>query len=251
MRRYWIDPSCRNLDAVTIEGEAFHHIFDVCRQNVGDKFEVLFGDNKAYLVEVKSVGKKTAEAEIKSSREVAALPQPFLKLFIAIPRMNIFDAVLEKCVELGVYSVTPLFSEHSFFKENDGVSENRFERWKKIIRSATQQSGRGELMTLTEPQSLASALKAFNQNYDSLGLFLYEGETTLDIKEWSQKQPEKPKEIWVFVGSEGGFSSVEVQKFQEFKLSPVTLGPQVLRVETACVAVLSVLKYHWSLMGNR
>ncbi|MCX7979275.1 MAG: 16S rRNA (uracil(1498)-N(3))-methyltransferase, partial [Bdellovibrionaceae bacterium] len=70
MRRYWIAPSARSGDVVEFSGEVFHHIFEVCRQTTGSHFEVLLGDGKAYLVEVRNVGKKAATATIKESREI-------------------------------------------------------------------------------------------------------------------------------------------------------------------------------------
>lgn len=246
VRRYWLDAKNKTNESVTIDGDEFHHIFDVCRQDVGDQFEIILGDGLAYKVEVKVVGKKSAQAEIVAQRTLEQLERPYLKLCLSIPKLNIFDAVLEKAVELGAHSLQPLFSQNSFLKGE--VSENRVERWSKIIKSATQQSGRSELMVLEPPRALQDVLQEFNRASDSLGLFLYEGEATLDIKSWAQAQPKTAQSIWVFIGSEGGFSQKEVQRFQEVKLDPVTLGNQVLRVETACLATLSVLKYEWNLM---
>ena len=91
-----------------------------------------------------------------------------------------------------------------------------------------------------------------NRDDTSVGLFAYEGPSTLSVKEYCQKikaaKPQGIKDIWIIVGSEGGFSHSEVKEFENLGLHPVTLGPQVLRVETACMALVSVLKYDFDLM---
>lgn len=252
MRRYWLPLESRESnETLRIEGESFHHIVDVCRQGVGSRFEVLFGDQRAHLVEITEVGKREAYARYLETREIAPLERPYLHLCLSIPRFPIFDAVLEKSVELGAAAIHPFYSDFSFVKKKDSVSESRIERWQKIIKSATQQSGRGDLLELSTPLELSDCLKEFNQKSNAAGLFSYEGDSKLHIREWATKlrsQKSEPDEIWLFLGSEGGFSEKEVEKFQQFRLEPITLGSQVLRVETACVALLSVLKYEWNLM---
>ncbi len=247
MRRYWIEKKQLQDHELCIDGEDFHHIFGVCRHERGQQFEILLGDGKAHLVEVLRVEKKRAFCEIKEERVVAPLKKPFLHLCVSVPRFPVFEAVLEKSVELGAFAIHPYFSDFSFVKTKDAVSESRMERWKKIVRSATQQSGRGDLMPVYDPVTLSELLKSFNQNSNAAGLFCYEGEGQKDLKTWSDEVQNQPDEIWAFIGSEGGFSPAEIKKFQDLSLPPVTLGAQVLRVETACVAILSVLKYQWNL----
>lgn len=252
MRRYWIEPQDKAGDTVVFRGEIHHHIFDVCRQEQGSRFEVLTDEGKAFLVEVTRLDRKSAEAHVLEERQIPPLKNPLLRMVISIPRFPVMDAVLEKAVELGVKSVHPVFSQFSFVRNEASLSDNKFQRWEKIIRSATQQSGRGERMELVPPQTLENFLKSFNRNPQPLGLFAYEGPSTLSIKDELQRRrqlnPEVPQEVWFFVGSEGGFSHQEVELFRQHGLQPVTLGPQVLRVETACMAMVSVLKYDFDLM---
>lgn len=252
MRRYWIDKNNHSGDRVNFAGETFHHIFDVCRQEVGSKFEVITEDSKAYLVQVTNVGKKNAEAQVIEERIIPALPTPHIHLALAVSRFPVMDAVVEKAVELGVTSIQPLFSEFSFVRTPQALSQNKTERWEKIVRSATQQCGRGDLMKLHPAVHLEDFLCNFNRNDSVLGLFAYEGYSTLSIKQYLKEAKAKsailPKDAWIFVGSEGGFSHAEVQKMSDLALHPVTLGQQILRVETACMALVSVLKYDFDLM---
>lgn len=255
MRRYWIPRTCfidtieNPLGLVEFKDEIFHHIFDVCRQQKGFQFEVLKGDQKAYLVEVVEIQKKKAFGKILSFRDIPPLKKPHFHLALSVSRFPVMDAIVEKCVELGVHSVHPFFSDFSYIRRPSELPENKIERWHKIIISATQQSGRGEMMGLLPAQSLIETLSYLSKNSErKLGVFAYEGQTPLELKKFIEKKKKEISEIdevWIFVGSEGGFSSEEVEEFKRSHLEPITLGDQVLRVETACISLISILKHEF------
>ena len=248
MRRYWIERKYLSENFVKFEGDLFHHIFDVCRQEKGSKFEVLI-DGKAYFVEAIEVSKKSATAKILEERIVPTLPEPHLKLALCIPRFPVLESVLEKAVEMGVHSIQLLSSDYSFIKSSEKISENKWERWQKIIVSSTQQSGRGELMTLVEPMPLKKFVQEMDPKHHSLCLFGYEGDNVMTLQDYLKPQAVKKwSDAWVIVGGEGGFSLQEAQSLQETGIQPVTIGDQILRVETACIALISVLKYELGLM---
>ena len=243
MRRYWLSPDMFKANEVFIGGDVFHHIFDVCRQELGSKFEVLGDGPKAHLVEVTEVAKKSARGKIIESRTLPVPAKPHIVLALSVSRFPVMEAVVEKAVELGVSRIEPFFSEYSFIRK--ALPETKLERWNKIVVSATQQSGRGDLMEITPARELEEVLEKFNQNTSAKGLFAYEGQSTLSIKKAVQEQSPNMDEFWIFVGSEGGFSRAEVETFKQHGLEPVTLGDQVLRVETACIALLAILKYEF------
>lgn len=253
MRRYWIEKKDIQGNLVLFEGDIFHHIFDVCRQDLGSHFEVITEDSVAYLVEVIEKGKKKAQAKILEERKIEPLKRPYIHLCLSIPKFSTLESVLEKAVEMGVHSITPLVCDYSFIKNfSDKDWLHKSERWKKIIISATQQSGRGDLLKIQTPIKLPELFEQMNRTPHSLGLFLYEGDTKLDIRRHlrARDSSQMVENIWLIVGSEGGFSSQEIQLSLKQGLSPVTLGEQILRVETACIAGISVLKYEFDLMGG-
>ncbi|HVK59983.1 MAG TPA: RsmE family RNA methyltransferase [Bdellovibrionales bacterium] len=249
MRRYWVEKEALDGDVVRLSGDTLHHIRDVCRMHLGSKFEVIVDGGNAHLVEIFSESKKESVAKILETRAIPELPRPHLHLALSIPRFPVFEAVLEKCVELGVKEIHPFFSEFSFIRTQADTWDKKLPRFEKIVQSATQQCGRGELMSIASPISLKDLLDSFNRTKGAAGLFLYEGAGTLSAKDGVEKvRSSDPEDVWMFVGSEGGFADKEVELFRSVGLATVTLGPQVLRVETACVASVSILKYGLDLM---
>ena len=252
MRRYWIEKKQIQDNNVNFSHDQFHHIFDVCRQEVGHHFEVITEDSKAFLVQVTEVLKKTASAKIVEEREIKKLAQPHIHLLVSLPRYNVFDSTIERCVELGVTSITPFVSDYSFIRKEKELPAGKYERWNKIVISATQQSGRGELMKIHDLTTFANALESANLNDKNWCLFAYEGKTqapvSVEINRLKTQYACLPDNLFILVGSEGGFSTQEVAQIQQLGLNPVTLGQQILRVETACLTLVSVLKYEFGLM---
>jgi 16S rRNA (uracil1498-N3)-methyltransferase len=250
VRRYWIPKEALVGEEVRLIGDVLHHIRDVCRMHMGSKFEVIVEGGRALLVEITTEAKHESRARIIEERTIVELPRPHLHLAMAVPRFPVFEAVVEKAVELGVKSVRPLFSDFSFIRKQESMFDKKRARFEKIVVSATQQSGRGDLMKIEDPEPLDEFLSAFNRGTDLKGLFAYEGEGVLTAQQGIQQiqSGAKVNDVWIFVGAEGGFSDREVQLFQTVGLKPVTLGSQVLRVETACVALVSIIKYGFDLM---
>lgn len=259
MRRYWVDMDDiqKGEDGETwvhLQGKVFHHVCDVCRRREGDRFEILASDGKARLVEVVEHSKKKAVLKVLSMKDIPPLWCPYVELCMSIPRYAAMDKVVKNSVELGVYRVRPFVSDNSFIRRRESLPDSKFSRWQKIIKSSTQQCGRGQLMALDKVRTLEQLLADFSQSTNSKGLFLYEGNSQRSLKDaLRQYKPSESSSIWVFIGGEGGFSDQEVKKFAEVDMESLTLGTQVLRVETACVALLSILKYEYvkeNLYGN-
>lgn len=256
MRRYWIEKSQVYNNQVTFKGDQHHHIFDVCRQEVGHHFEVITEESKAYLVEVKSVTKKDAMAGIVEERVIKALPKPHIHIALSVPRYNVMDSTIERATEMGVSSILPFVSQYSFIRKEKELPAGKQERWQKIIVSATQQCGRGELMKIHEVTNWQNMLKTINPGPENWCLFAYEGQSIQPIADEIKSLREQyvspnaalPENIWIIVGSEGGFSKTEAEEMHKLGLHPVTLGSQILRVETACLTLVAVLKYEFGLM---
>lgn len=258
--------------AVAIRDDFFHHVFVVCRQQLGSRFEALHPNGIAYLVEVTKLEKKSAWGQILSSRALPKPGRPYIHLALSTPKPSTLESVLVRSVELGVKSIWPFVSDYSFFKSSQEFQKIKGHRWEKIILSATQQTGRGDRLTLEKTVDLKACIERATSLPSALLLFPFEGDTALTLDQAIHaKRSGIPAEtgtglgteqegaagtehefcvenIVVFVGSEGGFSSTEVETLKKNGLNPCTLGEQILRVETACLAIVSILKYEFNLM---
>lgn len=244
LRRFYVQPEDLTDNGVLIRGDLFHHIREVCRFQKGDQFEILPGNGEAWLVQVEAQTNHELSARALSKRKLPELPKPYITMCVSVPKLPKLDWIMEKCVELGVFEVRLFVSDYSFLRSVKEVSANRTERWNKLVQGATQQSGRGDLMRVGPVTTLEKLLQDFSHSEATGGLFPYEGEARLGLRPALQEMARKKLDhIWVFVGSEGGFSPREVALFGDNGLPPVSMGEQILRVETACLALASIIKY--------
>lgn len=244
MRRFFVSPEEFKKDIVKITDDELHHLKNVCRLTEGERIELLDGAGNIAQAEIEAIDKKAATTKVINRSKVAPIREPRLHVYLSLPKFQTMDLIVEKLVELDVAELTPVLSERSFLKKKSADLNNKMERWNKIARGACKQSGRAWPLKINDIQLLKTALEKCNSTQS---LFLYEGSAATDLKsaleEWKD-----PKTIELFIGSEGGFSPSEVENFQARGLKPTTIGDLVLRVETACIAVCSVIKYHFGLM---
>lgn len=242
LRRFYLEGA--NGDLLSIEGDLFHHIRDVCRFGIGEKFEILPGTGEALLCEILRIDKRSLNVAVISKRKLPELKKPYITLALSVPKLPKVDWIVEKSVELGVSEIRPFVSDYSFLRNASEISVNRIARWQKLAQAATQQCGRGDLMRIEPATNLEALLNTFNRSPGAMGLFPYEGEAQTSLRAaLSEVKDKGPDRLWVFVGSEGGFSHSEVEMFAKNGMNPVTLGEQILRVETACVTLVSIIKY--------
>jgi 16S rRNA (uracil1498-N3)-methyltransferase len=242
LRRFWIPPGSVEGRRVRISGEVLHHLRDVCRLRAGSAFEALAGDGRALSVEITSIDAREAVGHVTGERAIPGLPRPHLHLALCVPRFPVLDAIVERAVELGVATLTPLVSDHSFVRGAGALTGSRRARHEKIVRSATQQCGRGELMRVLPPLELTELLRHVPAAVGRQGIFAFEGAGGAPLHDvLARVRAARPEDVWIFVGSEGGFSAREVAAFREHGLDPATLGTRVLRVETACIALVSIV----------
>ena len=250
MKRYFYDGELQKGARLSLAGDLFHHIFEVCRLKIGEHFELLNEKGRAYLVAVESIDKKRSQVLVLEERQIAEIKFPHIYLYLSFPKISTFEAVVEKSVEMGVKSITPFFSDFSFVRTLSQFPTLKVPRWQKIILQATQQSGRGDLLKIEGVKNLKELLPEVNSMENTLNVIAYEGEATQSLKAFiAQRRNVSLRRINIFVGSEGGFSGSEILRFKDLDLPPVTLGDQVLRVETACMTLVAGLKYEFDLLS--
>ena len=205
---------------------------------------LLSGGRLPYIVELEKVSSHQATAKIVKKIAVPPRSRPFIHLALSCPRFSVVESLLKKCVELDTAHFHPFFSELSFIRKSTSLSQKRFERWQSLIKHSMAQSMNTEGMTLHPLVDLKSLLKSYAQSPAVDALFFCEHSGGQSVKEvFSSGKYDSLDHIWVFIGGEGGFTVDEIRLFKSYNINPITLGRQILKVETACLTALALLKY--------
>ena len=247
MRRFWVDRSCKQDQEFILKDNLYHHVCNVSRLQKGDKLELLAEGVQKYIVELTSISSSRARARILEEQPVPPLPKPYLHLALSLPRLSKMDFIVEKMVELGVKEIHPFFSEFSFVKTPHSITQKKKERWRTLGEMACALSGRTEPLKIAEPCDF----KELKWPKATQVFMAFEGEKALSLKNLLDENSKDLvlNDIWIFIGSEGGFTDREAGSFSERGGKIFSLGNQILRVETACLMSLSILKYHYHLKG--
>jgi 16S rRNA (uracil1498-N3)-methyltransferase len=236
--RFFISPEQVRDQCITISGEDVHHIMRVLRMKTGD--ELLLCDNKGteYSVKIAQVNHAeiTTEVKARSQREIR---YPLITLGQGLPKSDKMDWIVQKATELGVAGVVPLVTERTIVKIKD--EEKRVSRWRKICREAAMQSNRPDIPAVDHIRSFSDFLRTLSPEPRTLLLLPWE-EGTEPIKNVLQHALDM-KRVIVLIGPEGGFSEAEARTAKNSGFKPVSLGPNILRTETAAIAALSMIGY--------
>ena len=162
-----------------------------------------------------------------------------LTVYQALPEKERFELVLEKLTELGVTRIVPLVSQHSSTLAARDAKQPKSHRWPEVLRRAAVQCRRATIPELSPCLDLASVFA--DAKNDTLRLMLYEGEGTISLKETLAGQ--ECRQVALLVGPEGGFAAEEVAAARCNGFLPVSLGPRILRTETAAISAATVIQY--------
>ncbi len=214
-----------------LRGETAQHLRKVLRAERGQKYEVSDGAS-LWLAEIEDFGKDMVQFSLLEAIE-AVVPPARVHLYAALIKFDHFEWILEKATELGVERITPVYSLR-VEKGLDQAALKRMERWRRILLESGQQARRLSPPALDEPVKLAAALAAENP----LRLWLEEARGARPILE---ALPPSMPEAALLCGPEGGWDDRERAEANAAGWTAISLGPQVLRAETAALAALSVL----------
>ncbi|MBE8163293.1 MAG: 16S rRNA (uracil(1498)-N(3))-methyltransferase [Bdellovibrionaceae bacterium] len=243
MRRYSLEEKHLNLleKLIILEEQNFHHICEVCRNKKGSKFEVLI-KSKAYLVEITNIFKKKATAVILEEREIVALKKPFLHLVLSMPKFSVFESILEKSVEMGISEIHLLSTTNSFVKSASKISVGKYHRWQKIMSGAMSQSARSSPLIIHPLSSREEVVSRLKQQAIP-GIVAYVNATKTFSSVISPLKTPVQESLAMYIGSEGGFTQQDINFFRSQNILDFSLGEQVLKVETACLFLISLVKY--------
>ena len=248
MDRFFTPKNNINLEQNTciIEGEDVKHISRVLRSRENDKLEVCDMDNNEYICEIREINKDNILLDIIEKVNIKRESNLKVKLYQGMPKGTKMELILQKLTEIGVDEIVLVQAKRSVTKIDNKKEDKKIERWERIIYEAAKQSKRAKIPKLTGVLTFKEAL-ADMQNND-LNLCPYENERTISIKEAIKDS--SANTIGIFVGPEGGFEEEEIEKIQEIDGKVVSLGPRILRTETASVVASSIVLYELSDLGG-
>lgn len=240
MHRFFISPQAIQNDRVILRGTLVHQIRDVLRMKPGDEVVLLDNTGAAYRAELVTLDRDTVRARIGDRWQIETEPRVRVTLYQGLLKGQKFDWVLQKGTEIGVSVFVPLLAERCIVGSLDDVSDARVERWDRIIVEAAEQAGRGVLPNLMPPMLFAHACAQTPAK--GLALIPYEGEKSYGLREALAQVPQ-PHTISLFIGPEGGFTEDEIGIAKSKGVIPVSLGPRILRAETAGLVAASAVLY--------
>jgi len=241
MHRFYIPPDTWNLDALTLDESESHHAIDVLRMNPGDKAVVFNGRGIEATAEIASITRKSI-----TLRKLLHAKSPPLACHItlaqAVPKGKAMDLIVQKAVELGASAISPLLSERTILQVEDDSAARKQQKWQAVAIEAAKQCGQNWLpavhLPVTPKEFFARAAK-----FDLMLIASLQPDAMHLKKLLAEAAGKTPKSVLVLVGPEGDFTPAEIALAKSHGCRPITLGPIVLRTETAAIYTLSVLSY--------
>lgn len=235
--QFFVEGAYAAGQTVAITGGDAHKIVHVLRKRSGDRVEVV--DSRAQrfdatlAIDGDSVRAELGAAAVSAERDA-------LQIVVAqgLPKAQKMDFVVEKLTELGAQTIVPLISERSVALE---PSEKKLERWRRLAKTASAQSGRDRVTQIAAPVSFDELLASF-RDYDCV-LFPWELAEHVALKTVLPQLIKNARRVLVVIGAEGGFSHAETERARESGAHVIGLGSRILRTETAALVVVAVLNY--------
>lgn len=238
MDRFFLKPDEWGEEQLVLTGDEAHHAARVMRKQVGDEIEIFDGKGCWARGPIRELSKNAATVGIQEtgiSEEVF----PKITLAVCIPKGKTMDLIVQKSVELGVNTIQPLISENTVVKiSGEKEAHEKSQKWQRTALEACKQCGQNWVPEVKPVEELSGWLEKPHKGKKLIGALTGEVQNLRNCLRDSESLS-----FSVLVGPEGDFCSHELELALRSKFSPVTLGNTVLRVETACLCFISVLKF--------
>lgn len=225
-------------DPIVIEGGDARHIALSLRMKQGEKLILCDGKGTEAVCAVASLCPESVVLDVKERRASETEPKTRVTLYQALPKADKMEYIVQKAVELGVYRIVPVLTSRCISRPDEKTAAKKRERLCKIAAEAAKQSGRGIIPEVDGVLTFKNAVKEMSTA--GLPIFFFE-HASLPLRKYMEKYT--GGDIAVMVGAEGGFSDEEAAFAEENGLLSASLGPRILRCETAPVAALAAIMY--------
>jgi 16S rRNA (uracil1498-N3)-methyltransferase len=244
VRRFFVPRDTIAGRKVVVSADLARRLAKVLRLQRGDHVLLADGGGRDYEVELKKVSARAASAVVVGERPSPPEPSLELVLFQSLVRPQRFELVLEKGTEIGVSRFVPLRTGRAQVRTKAG--SQRAQRWRRIVTEAAEQCGRGRVPVVDPPLPFEEAVRSVS----GLRLIPWEDERALSLRSCLRGLAELPATVSLFIGPEGGFGADEIELARAAGCMSVSLGPRILRSETAGIVAAALVMHELGEMGG-
>lgn len=247
MHRFFASPASLAQDPITLQGDLARQLSRVLRFRPGEHIVLLDDTGWAYEVELTAVSPSQCTARHVTRWQPQTEPTLRLLLYQALTRETKFDWVLQKGTELGVAAFVPLLASRSLIHSAAQISPARLDRWFHIVTEAAEQSGRARRPAILPVRTCRQACEDLAPH--AVGWIASPQPEAQPLGQVLRSLTTRPAEVHLFIGPEGGFTDEELETAARFGVRPISLGPRILRTETAGLAASAAIFYALGEMG--
>ena len=240
MPRFYLPLPLTVGQRVTLTDTLAHHI-QVLRLAEGETISLFNGAGGQYQATLREVARRSASADIDSFQAIETELPFAVTLAQALPEASKMDWIIEKAMELGVSVIEPLAAQRCVVRLSAERAEKKLAHWQAIIASAAEQCGRNRLATLAPPQDYKHWIARAPEIAQPR--IILSPRASVSLAGWARAQP--PQAVTLVIGPEGGLSDEEEALALRHGALALSMGPRVLRTETAALAAVSVLSAAW------
>jgi 16S rRNA (uracil1498-N3)-methyltransferase len=246
MHRFYISPNNWNPGAVTLAGPEAHHARDVLRMRAGEKLVLFNGQGREITAEILDLGGD--EIRLRKLHEAETPPlQCRIVLGQAIPKGRNMELIVQKAVEIGAAEIAPIISDRTIVQVDSESAALKQTKWQQIAIEAAKQCGQNWLPRVHTPRKLAELFSLASEESFDLRLIGSLQPDAQHLKKvlanYLSEHQHRPRTVLMLIGPEGDFTPAELSLARRYGCQPMTLGPIILRVETAAIYCLSILSY--------
>ena len=241
--RIYSDSSLEKGKTFELDNRSDHYLRHVLRIRAGQPITVFNGDGNDYHGIVAEIKRKVIQVLLDDTEPMinTSKESPLdITLIIGISKGDRMDWVIQKATELGVNNIQPLLTNRVDTKLNASREEKKIEHWQSVAISACEQCGRSIIPKLSRPIKITDWL---SETRDTLKLVL--DSSGKKLKNFNSETEHLPKKIDLLIGPEGGFTHEEIENAIKENYFPLSLGPRILRTETAPLVAISLMQERW------
>lgn len=241
MPRFFVPSHAWNPDRLALDGGEAHHAVDVLRLKAGDRATLFNGEGSEAEAEIVKASRQGVELRRVAVHKSAPLACR-VTLAQAVPKGKNMELIIEKATELGAAGIVPLLSERTVIRGTEDDHVRKQHKWQRVAVEACKQCGQNWLPKVHTPKTPKAFFESA-ERYDLMLIASLQNDSQPLKKLLAEYGPKKPASVLILVGPEGDFTPAELSLAKSHGCRPLTLGPIILRTETAALYCLSVLNH--------